>query len=196
MTSDDTPLEVKNAAVEPTCLKSIHTTIQYHQPYWKAFENFEFPSATPKSSPQKAALSPASSSSSSSSSSTTSSTEGATSFAVFPRSSCPHMHEVKAVPADGIDHAKPCENCGSTKENWVCLTCYKVGCSRYVNGHMFEVRVSAFSFLFSSFSLSYFVPLQHHSEKKHSMVLSFSDDSPRNTWICQSFSSRLAEIFQ
>lgn len=30
----------------------------------------------------------------------------------------------------------PCLECGNVGENWVCLSCSEVFCSRYVKGHM------------------------------------------------------------
>lgn len=32
----------------------------------------------------------------------------------------------------------PCRTCGDDSENWICLTCFHVCCSRYVEGHMAE----------------------------------------------------------
>ena len=52
-----------------------------------------------------------------------------------------------------IDISKPCESCENVGENWVCLTCSMVKCSRYINSHMVE----------------------HNAESKHPLVLSFSD---------------------
>ena len=61
------------------------------------------------------------------------------------------------VPAN-FDHGKidvhmSCKICNDKQENWICLTCYEVYCSRFVNNHMVE----------------------HFNSTKHSMVLSFSD---------------------
>jgi len=30
----------------------------------------------------------------------------------------------------------PCEDCENRGENWICLECQKIFCSRYVKGHM------------------------------------------------------------
>eukprot|EP01022_Parablepharisma_sp_SALTPOND_P014836 TRINITY_DN205_c1_g3_i1.p1 TRINITY_DN205_c1_g3~~TRINITY_DN205_c1_g3_i1.p1 ORF type:complete len:469 (+),score=40.39 TRINITY_DN205_c1_g3_i1:1810-3216(+) len=49
----------------------------------------------------------------------------------------------------------PCYECGEKEENWVCLTCAKVGCSRYKNDHM----------------------RPHCEKEKHCIALSFSDMS-------------------
>ncbi|XP_076447342.1 protein deacetylase HDAC6-like [Babylonia areolata] len=74
-------------------------------------------------------------------------------YAVQPRPWCPHVPSVRPLPPGGLDTRLPCEDCGDSKENWVCLTCYKVFCSRYVNEHM----------------------LFHSVAEEHLMVLSYSD---------------------
>uniref|UniRef100_A0A6Q2XTX3 Protein deacetylase HDAC6 n=1 Tax=Esox lucius TaxID=8010 RepID=A0A6Q2XTX3_ESOLU len=52
-----------------------------------------------------------------------------------------------------MDVFLPCEDCGSDAENWICLTCYKVFCGRYVNQHM----------------------VTHGLVSEHPVVLSFAD---------------------
>lgn len=52
-----------------------------------------------------------------------------------------------------IDVRKPCESCGNIGENWVCLICSVVMCSRYVKSHM----------------------VAHNAQSGHMLVLSFSD---------------------
>ena len=61
-------------------------------------------------------------------------------FACQPINECPHC-----IPGENIAHIKefkdikidtPCAGCGNTKENWICLKCKEIGCSRYVNGCM------------------------------------------------------------
>jgi len=47
-------------------------------------------------------------------------------FAVQPLTWCPHLVSVNPVPKGGIDVAEPCEDCRSTDENWICLSCYSV----------------------------------------------------------------------
>ncbi|GFO21263.1 histone deacetylase 6 [Plakobranchus ocellatus] len=76
-------------------------------------------------------------------------------FAVTPLTWCPHLTEVRPVPREGLNSSEPCGTCGDPTENWVCLTCYKVECSRFVNEHM----------------------LYHRLETEHNMVLSYSDIS-------------------
>ncbi|KAI1893009.1 hypothetical protein AGOR_G00139390 [Albula goreensis] len=76
-----------------------------------------------------------------------------TMFVVEPLPWCPHLEAVGPMPAGGIDVFLPCEDCGTDVENWICLTCYKVFCGRYVNQHM----------------------VTHGLVSEHPMVLSFSD---------------------
>ncbi|XP_059108968.1 histone deacetylase 6 isoform X3 [Peromyscus eremicus] len=85
-------------------------------------------------------------------------------YAVTPLSWCPHLTAVCPIPAEGLDVAQPCETCGTVQENWVCLTCYQVYCSRYVNSHM----------------------VHHHEASEHPLVLSCVDLS---TWcyLCQAY---------
>eukprot|EP01064_Diplonema_japonicum_P032454 TRINITY_DN6098_c1_g1_i1.p1 TRINITY_DN6098_c1_g1~~TRINITY_DN6098_c1_g1_i1.p1 ORF type:complete len:571 (+),score=142.20 TRINITY_DN6098_c1_g1_i1:39-1751(+) len=55
---------------------------------------------------------------------------------VEPKADCPHIAEVVAG-ARFIDTNQPCSECRDTKENWVCLTCFEVHCSRWQPGqHM------------------------------------------------------------
>ncbi|XP_070298175.1 histone deacetylase 6-like [Salvelinus sp. IW2-2015] len=79
--------------------------------------------------------------------------DGSTMYVVDPLSWCPHLDSVTPVPAGGIDVFRPCEDCGSDAENWICLCCYKVYCGRYVNQHM----------------------LTHGVVSEHRLVLSFAD---------------------
>lgn len=85
-------------------------------------------------------------------------------YAVTPLSWCPHLMAVCPIPAAGLDVSQPCKTCGMFQENWVCLTCYQVYCSRYVNAHM----------------------VRHHEASEHPLVLSCVDLS---TWcyICQAY---------
>eukprot|EP00047_Mylnosiga_fluctuans_P019418 m.82302 g.82302 ORF g.82302 m.82302 type:complete len:140 (+) comp8118_c0_seq2:226-645(+) len=64
-------------------------------------------------------------------------------FAVYPRTDCPHVGQVGQV-ADMLDfeRANPCKGCGNVGENWLCLACSQVFCSRYVHGHMAEHATS------------------------------------------------------
>uniref|UniRef100_A0AAZ3RSZ8 Protein deacetylase HDAC6 n=1 Tax=Oncorhynchus tshawytscha TaxID=74940 RepID=A0AAZ3RSZ8_ONCTS len=76
-----------------------------------------------------------------------------TMYVVDPLSWCPHLDSVRPVPVGGIDVFRPCEDCGTDTENWICLCCYKVYCGRYVNQHM----------------------LTHGVSSEHRLVLSFAD---------------------
>lgn len=77
-------------------------------------------------------------------------------FAVMPLSDCPHLSaHVKELPREGIDVKSPCQECGSTEENWVCLECYTVHCARSVNAH----------------------GMHHEENTGHPLTLSFSDIS-------------------
>uniref|UniRef100_A0AAZ3NVL8 Protein deacetylase HDAC6 n=1 Tax=Oncorhynchus tshawytscha TaxID=74940 RepID=A0AAZ3NVL8_ONCTS len=79
--------------------------------------------------------------------------DGSTMYVVDPLSWCPHLDSVRPVPVGGIDVFRPCEDCGTDTENWICLCCYKVYCGRYVNQHM----------------------LTHGVSSEHRLVLSFAD---------------------
>ncbi|XP_023573557.1 histone deacetylase 6 isoform X2 [Octodon degus] len=85
-------------------------------------------------------------------------------YAVTPLPWCPHLVAVRPTPAAGLDVTQPCEDCGTLQENWLCLSCYQVYCSRYVNAHM----------------------VRHHEASGHPLVLSFVDLS---TWCysCQAY---------
>lgn len=85
-------------------------------------------------------------------------------YAVTPLSWCPHLVAVHPMPAASLDVTQPCEDCGTCQENWVCLSCYQVYCSRYINAHM----------------------VRHHEASGHPLVLSYVDLS---TWCypCQAY---------
>ncbi|XP_006171993.1 histone deacetylase 6 isoform X2 [Tupaia chinensis] len=80
-------------------------------------------------------------------------TTQATFYAVMPRSWCPHLVAVCPTPAAGLNVTQPCQDCGTCRENWVCLSCYQVYCARYVNAHM----------------------LRHYEDSGHPLVLSYVD---------------------
>jgi NAD-dependent SIR2 family protein deacetylase len=77
---------------------------------------------------------------------------------INPKSNCPHCLSVENTigalgkVATAFD-ANACSNCGDPRENWLCLTCFEVFCSRYVNSH----------------------GVQHYESAKHSVYVSFSD---------------------
>lgn len=91
-------------------------------------------------------------------------TDQAMFYTVTPLPWCPHLAAVCPIPEAGLDVTQPCQDCGELQENWVCLSCYEVYCSRYVNAHM----------------------LQHHDASGHPLVLSYVDLS---TWCyqCQAY---------
>ena len=54
---------------------------------------------------------------------------------------CMHLGLLADQPLfldDETVQALTCENCSSSGENWLCLTCHKTFCSRFVRGHMFK----------------------------------------------------------
>lgn len=78
--------------------------------------------------------------------------------AVVPRTDCPHVHNIDFFSVS-LNEARnitssPCR-CGENFENWICLVCSAVECSRYKNGHMKD----------------------HNEETKHAIALSMADFS-------------------
>lgn len=87
-------------------------------------------------------------------------------YAILPLKFCPHLellHPEKAP--ESIDHKSECTECHTVIENWICLICFKVFCSRYINEH------SHLHFL---------------SYNQHPLTLSFSDLS---VWcyVCEAY---------
>ncbi|EDO46186.1 predicted protein, partial [Nematostella vectensis] len=75
-------------------------------------------------------------------------------FAIEPKKDCPHIQGVVAmIQSLHVDVKQPCETCANVGENWLCLSCSAVYCSRYVNSHM----------------------VAHNEESNHPVALSFSD---------------------
>ncbi|XP_043284790.1 histone deacetylase 6 isoform X2 [Venturia canescens] len=74
-------------------------------------------------------------------------------FAIIPLRDCPHLDTVEEVPVSGINVRDPCQECGSTAENWICLRCYTVHCARNINEHA----------------------IMHGQTAEHPLTLSFSD---------------------
>lgn len=56
-------------------------------------------------------------------------------FAVHPKENCPHLeyHRTEELPVIKIPSC--CFLCSDSSENWICLKCYTIGCSRFVSGH-------------------------------------------------------------
>jgi len=60
---------------------------------------------------------------------------------VEPRDDCTHIQYNFSWPIEMLEDAikhKTCCKCNSFKEEWICLDCCEVNCSRYVNGHAEE----------------------------------------------------------
>ena len=73
---------------------------------------------------------------------------------VMPLPWCPHLEQVKEdFKAHDFDVSRKCQSCDNLGENWICLSCHNVFCSRYVQKHM----------------------VGHSEEKSHPIALSFSD---------------------
>ncbi|XP_027362158.1 histone deacetylase 6 [Abrus precatorius] len=69
------------------------------------------------------------------------------------RSSCGHLASLSGDLSHIPTPETPCQRCQHPTENWVCLSCKQVLCSRFVNKHM----------------------LQHFRDTNHCIALSFSD---------------------
>eukprot|EP01122_Echinamoeba_exundans_P007554 TRINITY_DN2349_c0_g1_i3.p1 TRINITY_DN2349_c0_g1~~TRINITY_DN2349_c0_g1_i3.p1 ORF type:complete len:170 (-),score=31.27 TRINITY_DN2349_c0_g1_i3:35-544(-) len=77
---------------------------------------------------------------------------------VDPKKDCPHIgqHVGANITADVISKAfeeGSCHGCADKTENWVCLHCGQVNCSRYVNSHASK----------------------HYEDTQHGIAISFSD---------------------
>jgi len=65
-------------------------------------------------------------------------------FAVEPKYDCEHINHLTIDESLFSDEklsgyfSSHCEKCEEERENWVCLSCARILCSRYVNGHMKE----------------------------------------------------------
>ncbi len=83
--------------------------------------------------------------------------ETCTPFAVIPLTDCPHLQQVRGASGHSskFNAHGSCLSCTDSSENWICLTCHEIQCSRYVKNHMVE----------------------HYEKHKHPMVLSFTDIS-------------------
>jgi len=58
-------------------------------------------------------------------------------FAVYPLPWCPHLQGLPSEDSlpETVNTAAPCQNCGDARENWLCLHCFQINCSRYINEH-------------------------------------------------------------
>ncbi|GFP99605.1 histone deacetylase 6 [Phtheirospermum japonicum] len=79
--------------------------------------------------------------------------DGSESGWVEARTHCDHLESLSSdlihIPAPDT----PCNRCEHPDENWLCLCCKDVLCSRFVNKHM----------------------LEHYQQKQHNLALSYSD---------------------
>ncbi|XP_010939126.1 uncharacterized protein [Elaeis guineensis] len=78
---------------------------------------------------------------------------GAESGWVEARTSCDHLSSLCSDLSNIPVPDSPCTRCHHPAENWLCLSCKDVLCSRFINKHM----------------------LSHHQETGHCLALSFSD---------------------
>ncbi|XP_062178092.1 uncharacterized protein LOC133882880 [Alnus glutinosa] len=78
---------------------------------------------------------------------------GAESGWVEARTRCDHLASLSSDLAHIPTPDTPCYRCQHPDENWLCLCCKDVLCSRFVNKHM----------------------LQHHQQSNHCLALSYSD---------------------
>ncbi|KAJ0076783.1 hypothetical protein Patl1_35344 [Pistacia atlantica] len=81
------------------------------------------------------------------------------------RTSCDHLASLSSDLAHIPIPDSPCNRCNHPSENWLCLSCKDVLCSRYVNKHM----------------------LQHFHQTNHSVVLSYSSDLSVWCYICDAY---------
>ena len=59
-------------------------------------------------------------------------------FAVQPKLDCPHVCDACDFILPEAFSLRQCSQCHHEPENWLCLGCGAVFCSRYVNSHMLE----------------------------------------------------------
>ncbi|KAJ8422105.1 hypothetical protein Cgig2_024994 [Carnegiea gigantea] len=78
---------------------------------------------------------------------------GAGSGWVEPRTSCDHLGSLSSDLSHIPVPDTPCFRCHHPAENWLCLCCKDVLCSRFINKHM----------------------LEHYEQKGHCVALSYSD---------------------
>ncbi|KAJ0076776.1 hypothetical protein Patl1_35343 [Pistacia atlantica] len=90
---------------------------------------------------------------------------GAESGWVEARTSCDHLASLSSDLAHIPTPDTPCNRCDHPSENWLCLSCKDVLCSRFVNKHM----------------------LQHFHQTNHSVALSYSSDLSIWCFICDAY---------
>ncbi|XP_071729941.1 uncharacterized protein [Rutidosis leptorrhynchoides] len=72
---------------------------------------------------------------------------------VEPRIHCDHLDTLSSDLTHIPTPDTPCNRCDHPAENWLCLRCKDVLCSRFINKHM----------------------LEHYQQQNHSVALSYSD---------------------
>ncbi|EAS07868.1 SIR2 family histone deacetylase, putative (macronuclear) [Tetrahymena thermophila SB210] len=84
-------------------------------------------------------------------------------FAVEPKLDCPHFEQLNVITLTEVFNDmtletlnKPCKTCNHIGENWICLHCTDIFCSRYINKDMAK---------------------HVESNQEHCLVFSFSDGS-------------------
>ncbi|CAC5397854.1 HDAC6 [Mytilus coruscus] len=75
-------------------------------------------------------------------------------YAVNPLTWCPHLETVAPLPADTtvLDTKAPCEKCGNTSENWICLGCYRVLQDKKNSAQEIKLSIDQFYDYFKSFN--------------------------------------------
>jgi len=139
--------------VNPSCLESISETIMAHKSYWKCFENLSIDSLNLKARliGNKKAFPETKEANKPEKRNQDQENPEVVGFAVTPYPWCPHIGNIaKELPPQGIPYPSPCRDCLDQEENWVCLSCFKVACSRYRNKHMLKVSFFFFSSQFLS----------------------------------------------
>ncbi|PIA33161.1 hypothetical protein AQUCO_04200135v1 [Aquilegia coerulea] len=87
---------------------------------------------------------------------------GACSGWVEARTSCEHLNSLASDLSHIPTPHTPCYRCQHPAENWLCLCCKDVFCSRFVNKHM----------------------LQHYQQRNHCLALSYRRSSHYTTAPC------------
>jgi len=124
-------------------------------------------------------------------------------FTVVPKEDCLHedLLNFQTVTShlnkDKLED--PCKDCSATHENWMCLLCYDVFCSRYSNSHMVKHNETtghqiAQSFADGSF-WCYSCDSYVYSKNFHALALKFSNikfpESSGNTIAVQTLAKEL-----
>ena len=51
-------------------------------------------------------------------------------YAVYPLSWCPHLESMPSTTPEHVSVTAKCVECGEAEENWLCLSCHTIHCSR------------------------------------------------------------------